>query len=122
MKTGAKWQDWASFALGLWLAVSPWALGFAEREAATANAAFVGLALALGSHFEVSFDELRAEWFNLSAGAWLLFAPFLLGFSEEHVAAVDSLVVGAAVTLLAFSALGLDRPLVRAVPRRHASR
>src|SRR5262245_37001054 len=48
--TGAastKWQDWTSFALGLWLAVSPWMLDYSHIEAATANAAFMGLALAL---------------------------------------------------------------------------
>ena len=122
MKAGAKWQDWASFALGLWLAVSPWALDFSHHEAATANAAFMGLALDLGSHFEVSFDEMRAEWFNLAAGLWLVMAPFLLGFSEQHAAAVDTVVVGAGVAILACSALSLDREVARLFNRREAVR
>src|SRR6185503_7651336 len=46
-----KWQDWASFALGLWLAISPWVMGYADHEAATWNAVGVGLSLALASHF-----------------------------------------------------------------------
>src|SRR5258707_11861414 len=56
MTAATKWQDWASFALGLWPPVSPWALGYSHLEAATANAAFMGLALALGSPFAVRLD------------------------------------------------------------------
>lgn len=122
MKAGAKWQDWTSFALGLWLAVSPWALDFSHHEAATANAAFMGLALALGSHFEVSFDEMQAEWFNLAAGLWLMIAPFLLGFTEQRAAAVDGVVVGALVAILACSALSLDREVAKLFGRRAAVR
>lgn len=121
MKAGARWQDWSSFALGLWLAVSPWALGYAHQEAATANAAFMGLALALGSHFEVSFDEMQAEWFNLAAGLWLVLAPFLLGFGEQGGAAVNSMVVGAVVAVLACSALSLDKEILKLWEKREPS-
>lgn len=36
------WEDWTESALGLWLAVSPWVVGFASTVA-TVNAAVVGL-------------------------------------------------------------------------------
>jgi hypothetical protein len=104
-----KWQHWASFALGLWLAVSPWVLGYAHLEAATANAAFLGLALALGSHFEVSFDGTSAEWFNMAAGLWLVLAPFLLGYSGHIEVTANSIAVGTGVAALASSALSLER-------------
>ena len=72
-----KWQDWASFVLGLWLALSPWAAGYHEHEAATMNAIFVGLGLALASHFEcVACDDMPVEWLNLAVGLWLVWAPF----------------------------------------------
>jgi hypothetical protein len=109
----AHWQDWASFALGLWLAASPWVLGHQDAEAATANAAFLGLAIALGSHFEVSFDERGIEWFNMAAGLWLVLAPFLLGFSAEVLATVNSIAVGTLVAGLASSALSLEKLLLR---------
>lgn len=106
-----KWQDWASFALGLWLAVSPWIAGYHGQDAATANATLVGLALALGSHFEcVACDELPAEWLNLAAGVWLVCAPFTLDFGST-VASVNSIAVGAFVSILAASALSLDKHL-----------
>jgi hypothetical protein len=109
MTAATKWQDWASFALGLWLAVSPWVLGYSHLEAATANAAFIGLALALGSHFQVSFDEMSAKWFNMAAGLWLVLAPFLLGYSAHLEVTANSIVVGTAVAALASSALSLEK-------------
>lgn len=109
----ARWQDWTSFALGLWLAVSPWALGYAHFDAATANAAFVGLAIALGSHFDASFDEDRAEWFNMAAGLWLVLAPFLFGYGHLLLVTANSIAVGCAVAWLASSALSLQKILLR---------
>jgi hypothetical protein len=114
MKTASemrRWQDWASFALGLWLAVSPWMADYAGHDAATANAAFVGLALALVAHFGFSCDHLSCEWLNLAGGLWLLAAPFVLGFAANHVAAVNAIVVGAFIMLLSAWALELDREL-----------
>lgn len=107
----ARWQEWASFALGLWLAVSPWLVGYAENEAATANAAFLGLALALASHFEATFDHISAEWLNLGAGLWLVAAPFVLGFAPASVATANSIAVGTFVTALSGSALSLDKEI-----------
>jgi hypothetical protein len=106
-----RWQDWASFALGLWLAVSPWIADYAAHDAATANAAFVGLSLALLAHFGFSCDHRSCEWLNLAGGLWLLVAPFMLGFDANHVAAVNSVVVGAFVAVLSAWALELDREI-----------
>lgn len=111
MTATARWQEWASFALGLWLAVSPWIVGYSEHEAATANAAFVGLALALASHFEATFDQISAEWLNLGMGLWLVAAPFVLGFGAAAVATANSIAVGTLVTALAGSALSLDKEI-----------
>jgi hypothetical protein len=114
-----KWQDWASFALGLWLAVSPWIAGYHGQDAATANATLVGLALALGSHFEcVACHELPAEWLNLAAGVWLVCAPFTLDFGST-VASVNSIAVGAFVSILAASALSLDKHLGKLWHKAH---
>ena len=119
MPAAAKWQDWASFALGLWLAVSPWLAGYAEHEAATANAVALGLILALASHFEcVVCVQLPAEWLNLAAGVWLVCAPFALEFPSA-VASVNSIAVGIFVSVLAASALSLDKHIGRLWHRAH---
>ena len=111
MRPLARWQEWAIFSLGLWLAVSPWLVGYAWHPAATANAALAGLALALAAHFEASC-EVSIEWLHLGAGLWLLVAPFLLGFDGVPVAAADSVAVGAAVAVLAASSLEIRKLLL----------
>lgn len=116
----ARWQDWAIFVLGLWLAVSPWLLGYAAYPAATGNAAFAGLALALAAHFEASC-EISINWLNLGVGVWLLAAPFLLGFDAVAVAVANCVAVGAAVTALAASALDLDRGFSRLIRASRSS-
>jgi hypothetical protein len=108
-----RWQDWASFALGLWLAVSPWIADYAGQDAATANAAVCGLSLALAAHFGFSCDHLSTEWLTLAGGLWLIASPFALGFSTNHVATVNTVAVGLFVTLLSAWALELDRELGR---------
>jgi SPW repeat-containing protein len=118
----ARWQEWASFALGLWFALSPWVCGYDDQHAATANAAFLGIALALGSHFEASLDESSAEWLNLAAGIWLVAAPFVLGFSSAGVPTANCIAVGTLVTVLAASALSLDKEIEKWWHRRTAGR
>jgi hypothetical protein len=106
----ARWQGWASFGLALWLAMSPWICGYAADEGlATGNAAFMGIALALASHFEVAVDADFVDWLNLIAGTWLAAAPFLLGFADAAVPAINSIAVGTLVLAFAVSALSLDK-------------
>jgi SPW repeat len=115
----AKWQDWASFALGLWLAISPWLAGYAEHEGATGNAIIVGLVLALGSHIEcVACDDLPAEWLNLAVGVWLVCAPFVLDFTGATMASANAVIVGGLVAALAVSALSLDKHLGKLLHKR----
>lgn len=115
----AKWQNWMSFGLGLWLAVSPWFAGYADDEAATANAVLVGLVLALTSHFEcVACDRASPEWLNLAAGVWLVWAPFALELGSS-AASANSVAVGVLVALLAASALSLDKQFGRLWQRAH---
>lgn len=107
-----RWQEWASFALGLWLAMSPWIFGYAdEHSAATGNAAFMGIALALSSHFQVSIDVRSLLWLHFAVGAWLAAAPFVLDFAATMLPALNCIAVGTLVMALAASALSLDKEL-----------
>ena len=116
-----KWQDWASFVLALWLALSPWLSGYQEHESATANAVGIGIALALFAHFEcVACERQPAEWLNLAAGIWLMWAPFALELTSD-TASVNSLAVGTGVALLAVSSLSLGGHLGGRVWPRRAS-
>jgi hypothetical protein len=102
------------FPPALALAVSPWLLDYAWHPAATANAAMVGLTIALAAHIDASC-EVSIEWLNVVAGLWLLAAPFVLGFQAEALATACSVAVGAAVAALAISALELDRGLFKRI-------
>ena len=104
-----RWQDWASFALGLWLAVSPWLADYSDHHVATTNAAVVGLFLATAAHVGFSCDHPSCEWLSMGAGLWLVGAPFFLGFEAQHVAAVNSVAVGAFTVVLSAWGLQLDR-------------
>jgi len=108
-----RWQDWASFALGLWLAVSPWLADYAAHDVATANAAVCGLAFAVAAHVGFTCDHLSSEWLNLAGGLWLVAAPFALGFEWNHVAAVNAVTVGAFIIFLSAWTLELDREFGR---------
>jgi SPW repeat len=46
------WEEWINVALGLWLCVSPWALGLADA-AATANFIVVGLLVVALAGYEM---------------------------------------------------------------------
>lgn len=42
----AEWEEWINLALGLWVAASPWILGFAGHEAASWIHVVIGLMVA----------------------------------------------------------------------------
>ncbi len=108
-----RWQDWAGFLLGLWLAISPWALGFSDQQAATANAAVIGITLAVVSLFEVGLSELADEWLKIAVGLWLVCSPFVLGHGANHLATINAVGVGILVALFAAWAMSLDKEIAR---------
>lgn len=105
------WQDWANYGLALWLAVSPWLADYAAHDAATANAAVCGLALAVTAHFLGTCEHMSCEWLSLGGGLWLVAAPFVLGFGGQHAAAMNAIAVGVCIAALSAWALELDREL-----------
>jgi SPW repeat len=42
----AEWEEWVNLVLGLWVIVSPWALGFVTQSAAKSACVVVGLIVA----------------------------------------------------------------------------
>lgn len=101
-----KWEDWLGVALGLWLVVSPWSLGYAESSAAgTMNALFLGTTLIFLEQLNLDVHDDLEEWLDMVAGAWLIVSPFALGFPRLGAAAINAIAVGALVILLAAWAL-----------------
>jgi hypothetical protein len=110
MKPWNRWQDWARVAVGVWLLVSPWALGTAMDPSSTWNAWIVGALTVIASVTSLRTPkEVRSEWVSLALGAWLLLSPWILGFTVYVNAARNAWVVGAIVVILASLAVPVAR-------------
>jgi hypothetical protein len=103
--TNLRWQDWVNLVLGALLAISPWALGYAENQAAMWGALVVGVAIALISVIDLGKPAAWEEWVNLVLGLWLIISPFALGFSTVAAAAWSAIVAGVLVAIFAAWAL-----------------
>jgi len=95
------WQDVANFVLGLWLALSPWAIGYQGDATATSTALVTGvvlMAVALGAIFAPRAWE---EWTQALIGLAVMASPWLLGFNDQPVVMRNALLTGLAVVGLA---------------------
>jgi hypothetical protein len=108
-----RWRDWVMLALGAWLFVSPWILGFtvgipvegaemaAGFTAAAWNAWIVGVVIAgLALWAALKFAEWH-DWANGVLGVWLVVSPWILGFPALTAAVWNHVVVGLLVVALA---------------------
>ena len=60
----AEWEEWATLALGLWVAASPWLLGFQHAKAMPINVG-LGLTIAYLSALElwlIRYDPAPRDW------------------------------------------------------------
>jgi SPW repeat len=77
-----QWQDWTSWALGLWLLLSPWTLFFEHEARALENALVVGALIIVVEIVELSVFRDWEEWMNVGLGAWLAISPWTLGIAS----------------------------------------
>jgi hypothetical protein len=105
------WRQWwgqgVNLLLGLWLMVAPAALGYAGTTAGDHHR-FVGPLVAAFAFLALSAILRGLRWLNLPAGAWLVVAPFLVGF--DLLATLVSVLTGVAIVGLA--------PVGRPTPER----
>src|SRR3974390_901009 len=95
-----QWEDWASWMLGLWLLLSPWALFFDNETVALENALAVGALIIVAEIVELSIFRDWEEGINVVLGAWLAVSPWALGVASG-AARWNFLIVGALVVALA---------------------
>ena len=100
------WQDAASLLVGVWLVLSPFALGFSGAAAGMTIALGLGVILfAVEAFFIRSYLE---EWGELLLGLALLLAPWAVGY-ETSSAMVSSALAVILVIVLAGWELLTDR-------------
>lgn len=95
-----QWEDWVSWALGFWLLLSPWILGYANESSATGNATLVGFLLILTEVVTLSAFEPWEEWVNIALGCWLVVSGWVLG-PVSTAPKINFVVVGLMVIALA---------------------
>jgi hypothetical protein len=82
-----QWTGWALLALGVWLIVAPFALGYSAIDAAVINDGAFGVLIAgLGAYSMVAPRRVAEAFafFATAAGLWVASAPFLLGYTVWH--------------------------------------
>jgi hypothetical protein len=99
-----RWEDWVNFILGIWLFFSPWILGYALIQSAAWNAYVIGVAFVVFTIWALSIPKPWEEWINAILGLWLLFSPWILGFSAQLVATWNALICGVIVLVLSLEA------------------
>jgi hypothetical protein len=101
-----RWQDWVTLVLGIWLFISPWALGFyAGMAAASWNFFIVGVAFVVFAVAALNLRTLWEEWVNLVLGIWMIVSPWVLRFNGTAAARDDSIIVGLIAAAMAIWAL-----------------
>ena len=100
-KLTTQWKDATNLALGIWLAVSPWALSYAGQATPAWNAHVVGVIIAVAALAALVAFQKWEEWVNAALAVWLIASPYILGFSALTYALWNQLVVGVLVGALA---------------------
>lgn len=95
------WRDAANLILGLWLAISPWALSYMTEPRPAWNALIVGVIIAVAAAAALIAFHRWEEWVNVALAAWLIVSPFALEFAAHTTVMWNHIVVGVLVGILA---------------------
>jgi hypothetical protein len=109
MKQMKHWQDPVNALVGVWLILSPWALGFQSETNALANAVIVGLLLIAAALGAIFVPRAWEEWTEGALGLWLAISPWALGFAGLQNAMISAVASGVVVMVLALWVLVTDK-------------
>jgi hypothetical protein len=101
------WEDVASMLLGIVVIIAPAFISGSESTAVVISTGAVGVLIIALAMLEMTNWRRWEEWLEMLCGAWLVAAPFVLGYTGTlrtlHI------VVGALVAALAVLELWQDR-------------
>lgn len=105
-KNGAGWQDRMILAAGVWLLVSPFALGTPSLTHPATVAAYVSAAVLVGSAAQApDVPDLVQEFVVIAVALGLMLSPWLLDYSAQRNLTVNAVVVAALVAACAVAGL-----------------
>ena len=109
MRQMKHWQDPVTALLGAWLVLSPWAVGFADHQAAMFNFVAVGALLMAAAIGAIVVPKAWEEWTEVVLGAWLVVSPWALGFDGIALAMQNAVFTGTLVIVLSLWVLATDK-------------
>ncbi len=89
---------------GIWLIFAPFILGYSAVTAAVWNDIIVGIVVAVLAISRTTREGIKVawpSWVNVVIGIWLIFAPFILGYSFVSAALWNDIILGIIVAALA---------------------
>ncbi len=110
MKT-QRWQDWTNALLGVWLVIAPFSGVGPTDGVAAINSYLIGTAVALFAFAALATPQIWKEYTNVGLGLWLVFAPFILGFTGLVGPMLNQIVVG-----LVIGSIALGVTLMKTIP------
>jgi hypothetical protein len=117
-----RWQDQVILLLGLWFFITPWVFGYPMPSVQTWTAFISGAVIVLLAAFDLYKTYFWAVVLNLVVGVWVALSPWILRIADNTELVWNSLVVGAAVGVLAIWEMRTDPELVKHWPgARHAT-
>jgi hypothetical protein len=122
MLKALQWEDWLGLAVGAWLIVSPWMLGYSEELTPRLAAVIPGAVLVAAELANFEGHTSTEEWTDVLVGIVLVLAPFVFGFDSLTAAAANSIAGGLLTMLLAGWALSPLDEKIRLWWRRHETR
>jgi hypothetical protein len=100
-----------TFLAGLYLAISPWVIGFNQFTSLTANNVIVGIALAvLALKLASAYDRVHGiAWVAPLIGAWTIIAPWVVSGEVATTAMIwSNVVTGVVAVFLGLGAMSLE--------------
>jgi hypothetical protein len=88
--------SWINLILGIWLLVSPFAIGTTAMSATVGNNVVLGVLLIATSWWILAAlnQVVGVSWFQMLCGIWLVIAPFVLHYRAVSHALANDVVVG----------------------------
>jgi SPW repeat len=97
-----RWQNLIIMILSMWLALSPWLLGYVDSHPwATYNAVVAGVALLLVEAIAVDTPHRWTQWAALAVGLWVIVFAFASGLTTHGPGLAGKLAAGVLVAALA---------------------